>query len=69
MEARDHPSNQLPDISFEKFTTHKSDFHKLSTFQKLSNTNTIAVEQNNDTILQQLRLKILKQDYSETILL
>ena len=24
-DARDHPTNQLPDISFEKFFTHKSD--------------------------------------------
>ena len=31
--------------------------------------NSRAVEQNNDTILQQLRLKILEQDYSETTLL
>ena len=67
--ARDHPANQLPDISFEKFTTHKSDYHKFSTFQKLSYTNSIAIEQNNDVILQQLRLKIIKESYSETILL
>ena len=67
-DARDNPANQLPDISFEKFTTHKSDYHKLSTLQKLSYTNSIAVEQNNDVILQQLRLKILKEAYSETIL-
>ena len=68
-EARENPANQLPDISYEKFTTHKSDYHKLSTLQKLSFTNSIAVEQNNDIILQQLRLKILKESYSETILL
>ena len=37
--ATDHPANQLPDISFEKFTTHKSDYHNLSTFQKLSYAN------------------------------
>ena len=67
--ARYHPANQLPDISFEKFTTHKSDYHKLSAVQKLSFTNSIAVEQNNDVILQQLRLKILKESFSETILL
>ena len=66
--ARDHPANQLPDISFEKLTTHKSDYHKLSTFQKLSYSNSIAVEQNNDVIFQQLRLQILKESYSETIL-
>ena len=68
-EARDHPTNQLPDISFEKFATHKSDCYKLTTFQKLSYTNSIAGEQNNDVILQQLRLIVLKENYSETILL
>ena len=57
-EARAHPTNQLPDISFGKFATYKSDYHKLSTFQNSSNTNSVAVEQNNDPILQQLRLKI-----------
>ena len=50
------------------FRTHTSDYHKLSTLQKLSYTNSIAVEQNNDVILQQLRLKILKESHSETIL-
>ena len=60
--------NQLHDISFEKFTTHKSDYRTLSTIQKLSYTNSIAVEQNNDVILQQMRLKILKESYSETVL-
>ena len=68
-DTRDNPANQLPDISFKKFATHKSDYHKLSTLQKLSYTNSIAIEQNNDVILQQLRLKILKESYSETILL
>ena len=41
----------------------------MSTIQKLSYTNSIAVEQHNDIILQQLRLKILKENYSETILI
>ena len=68
-DARHDPANQLPDISFEKFTTHKSEYHKLTTIQKLSYTNTIAIEQNNDVILHQLRLKILKENYSETILM
>ena len=43
--ARDHPTNQLPDISFDKFATHKSDFYKLTTLQKLTYPNPIAVEQ------------------------
>ena len=67
--ARDHPANQLPDISFEKFTTHHSDYHILSKIQKLTNINSIAAEQNNDVILQQIQLKILKENYSETILM
>ena len=67
-EARDHPTNQLPDILFEKFATHKSDYYKLTTLQKLSYLNSIAVEHNDDIILQLLRLKILKENYSETIL-
>ena len=67
-EARDHPTNQLPDISFEKFSTHQSDYHKLSISQKISYMNSTAVEQNNGVKLQQLRLKILKENYSETIL-
>ena len=69
METRNHPKHQLPDTSFEQFTTHKRDYHKRTTFQKLSYTNSIAAEQNNDVVLQQLRLKILKENYSETTLL
>ena len=78
-DATAHPSNQLPDISFEKFTTHKSDYHKLSTLQKLSYTNSLAVEQNNNLqlrlkrilngkLFKMERIKILKENYSETIL-
>ena len=64
-----HPTNQIPDISFETLTTHKINYHKISTFQKLSNITSLAIEQNNDILLQQLALKILKEDYSEIILL
>ena len=53
--------------TFEKFTIHKRDYHNFSTFQKLSHENSIPIEQKNDVILQQLRLKKLKQN-SETIL-
>ena len=67
--ARTQPAHQLPDISFEKFTTHTSDYNKLSITQKLTNIISIAVEQNNDVILQHLRLKIMKENYSETILM
>ena len=47
----------------------KATFTNLTTLQKLSYPKSIAVEQNNDVILQQMRLKILKENYSETILL
>ena len=68
-QARDNPTHQLPDISFEKFTTHHSNLKGLSICQKLTNVNTVAIEQNNDIILQQLKLKIQKEVYSETILI
>ena len=64
-EARTHPTNQLPDISFEQFTTHKIIITNVR--QKLSNITSLAIEQNNDINLLQLRLKILKEDHSETI--
>ena len=57
----------MPDISFEKFTTHKNNYDILSIAQKFSNI--VAIEQNNDIILQQLKLKILKEVYSKPILL
>ena len=40
----------------------------MPTSQRLPNNNTMAYEQNNDTILQPLQLKLLKEEYSETIL-
>ena len=67
-QVRENPINQLPDISLDKFTTHHSNYQKLSTYQKLTNINTISIEKNNDVILQQLKLKIQKEEYSETIL-
>ena len=60
-EARAHPTNQIPEFSFEQFATHKNNYHKLSTVQKISNINSLAIGQNKDIILQQLRLKILKK--------
>ena len=68
-QARENPSNHLPDISFEKFGIHHNNYHKLSLYHKLSNINTVAIEQNNEVKLQQLRLTILKVEQSETILL
>ena len=61
--------NQIPNISFEKFSTHESGYNKLLTFQRLSNISSVAIEQNNEIILQQLRLQILKGEYLETVLM
>ena len=53
----------------EKFSTHNGNYYKLSTFQNLSNLKTVAIEQNNDVILQQLSLKTLKVEYPKIIFL
>ena len=67
--ARDNPSHQSPDISFEKFSIHQSNVQTLSISQKLTNIITVVIEQNNDVNLQQLKLKLQKEEYSETILI
>ena len=67
-QARDSTTHQLPDISFEKFSIHHNNYQKISICQKLANTNTVAIEENNDVIVQQLKLKIQKEEHSETIL-
>ena len=67
-EARSNPTNQLPDISLDKLNLHKSTQIQTSTLQKLAKPITMAIEQNNDITLQQLRLKLQKEEYSETIL-
>ena len=68
-QARDSPTHQLPDISFEKIRTHHSNYQKFSICQKVANTNTVAIEQNSDVILQQLNFKLQKEDFSQTTLL
>ena len=55
------PTDQPPDISFEKLSIHHRNLQGLSICQKLANINTVAIEQNNDVILQQLKLKIQKE--------
>ena len=67
-EARSNPTNQLPDISLYKLSLHKSTQIQTPTLQKLAKPITMAIEQNNDITLQQLRLKLQKEEYSETIL-
>ena len=66
--ARSNPTNQLPDISLEKLCTHNSTYFQTPILQKLANSTKTAIEQQNDIILQQLRLKLQKEEYSETIL-
>ena len=67
-DARCHPTNQLPDISLEKFSAHSGASSQMTTLQILSNSTTMAIEQQNDVVLHQLRLKLQKEEYSETIL-
>ena len=67
-EARSNPTNQLPDITLDKLSLHKSIQIQTPTLQKLAKPITMAIEQNNDITLQQLRLKLQKEEYSETIL-
>ena len=58
----------LPDISLETFNTHYTRYPTMSTSQILSNNHTMAIEQHNDIILQQLEQKLLKEEeYFETI--
>ena len=67
-DARSHPMNQVPDISFEKLSVHQGISSQQTTSQRLLNRTTLAIEQQNDVILHPPRLKLQKEDYSETIL-
>ena len=67
-DARSHPTNQLPDISLEKLSAHSGASSQMTTLQILSNSTTMAIEQQNVVVLHQLRLKLQKEEYSETIL-
>ena len=67
-DARFHPTNQLPDISLAKLSAHRGASSQMTTLQILSNSTTMAIEQQNDVVLHQLRLKLQKEEYSETIL-
>ena len=67
-DARSHPTNQSPDISLEKLSAHSDASSQMTTLQILSNSTTMAIEQQNDVVLHQLRLKLQKEEYSETIL-
>ena len=67
-EARSNSTNQLPNLSLEKLSTHESTQAQTPTLQKLAKPITMAIEQHIDITLQQLRLKLQKEEYSETIL-
>ena len=66
--ARSNPTNELPDISLDKLSTHRSTYFQTPPLQRLAKTTTTAIEQQIDIILQHLRLKLQKEGYSETIL-
>ena len=60
-DARSHPTNQLPDISLEKLSAHSGASSQMTTLQILSNSTTMAIEQQNDVVLHQLRFKLQKE--------
>ena len=63
-----HPTNRMPDISFEKVFSNQHIYYKLSTSQEVSEKNTVAIEKNNDVMLQQMRHNLLKEEKSDDIL-
>ena len=67
-DARSNPMNQPPDILLDHLSTHDNTQFQTPNIQKLAKPTTMAIEQQNDLILHQLRLKLQKDEYSETIL-
>ena len=67
-DARSNPTNQLPGILLEKQSTHNSAYFQTPTWEKLAKLTTMAIEQQNYIILQHLRLKLQKEENSESIL-
>ena len=67
-DASSHPTNQSPDISLEKLSAHSGASSQETTLQILSISTTMAIEQQNDVVLHQLRLKLQKKECSDTIL-
>ena len=67
-DARSNPMNQPPDILLDHLSTHDNTQIQTQNIQKLAKPTTMAIEQQNDLILHQLRLKLQKDEYSETIL-
>ena len=67
-QAQGSPTHQLSDIYLKKLSFHHCNYQKFPICQKISNTNTVPIKQNNHVILQQLKLKIQKEVNSDTIL-
>ena len=67
-DARSNRTNQSPDILLDHLSTYDNTQFQTQTIQKLAKPTTMAIEQQNDLILHQLRLKLQKDEYSETIL-
>ena len=67
-DARSNPTNQPPDILLDHLSTHDNTQFQTQALQKLAKPTTMAIEQQNDLILHQFRLKLQKEVYSETIL-
>ena len=67
-DARSNPTNRPPDILPEHLSTHNNTHFQTPILQKLAKPTTMAIEQQSDIILHQLRLKLQKKENSETIL-
>ena len=66
--ARSNSTNQPPDILLEHLSTHNNTHFHMPILENLAKSTTMAVEQQNDLILHQLRLKLHKEEYSKTTL-
>ena len=66
--ARSNPTNQLPDILLDNSSAHSSTYPQTPTLLKLAKPTSMAIEQQNDINLQQLRLIIRTEEHSETVL-
>ena len=67
-DARSNPTNRPPESLLDHLGTHNKKLSQTQNIQRLAKPNTMAIEQQNDTTLHQLRLKLQKAEYSETIL-
>ena len=61
-DARSNPTNHFPDFLLEHLSNHNNIHPQTSILQKLAKPTTMAIEQQNDLILHQLRLKLQKEE-------